>query len=69
MISLFYRGWEKYRFYIGYEADEQDTLTPRVHGSSWPWDGGAANRSYLPDRVYLTYAGLLGRHVRSAAMR
>ena len=30
LISLFYRAWAKYRFFIGYESGEQDMLTPKL---------------------------------------
>jgi len=66
MVSLFYRGWEKYRFFIGYEASERDTVTPRMLDLLGLGTEGLRNRSELPDEAYLAYSGLLGRHVRSA---
>ena len=66
MISLFYRGWEKYRFFIGYEANERDTVTPRMLDFLGLGTEGLRKRSGLPDEAYLSYVGLLGRHVRTA---
>jgi len=66
VISLFYRGWEKYRFFIGYEASERDTVTPRMLDFLGLGTEGLRKRSGLPDEAYLSYLGLLGRHVRSA---
>jgi len=67
MISLFYRGWEKYRFFIGYEGREEDGLTPRMLDFMGLGTEGMRNRSVLPDEAFLAYNGLLGRHTRSAA--
>lgn len=66
MISLFYRGWEKYRFYIGFESGQEDGLTPRMLDLLGLGTEGMRNRSVLPDKAFLAYAGLLGRHTRSA---
>jgi type VI secretion system protein ImpH len=67
MISLFYRGWEKYRFFIGYEAGQREHLTPRMMDLLGLGTEGLAQRTALPDAALLAYAGLLGRHTRSAA--
>jgi type VI secretion system protein ImpH len=66
LISLFYRGWQKYRFYIGYENGDQDTLTPRMLDFIGLGTQGLQNQSTLPDQAFLSYAGLLGKHVRTA---
>ena len=66
MISLFYRGWEKYRFFVGYEAGQQDGLTPRMMDFLGLGTLGLQERSVLPDQAVLAYSGLLGRHTRSA---
>jgi type VI secretion system protein ImpH len=66
MISLFYRGWEKYRFFVGYEANERDTVTPRMLDFLGLGTEGLRKRSDLPDEAYLSYIGLLGRHIRTA---
>jgi type VI secretion system protein ImpH len=67
MISLFYRAWQKYRFYVGYESGEQDSLTPRMLEFLGLGTKGLQERSTFPDRAFLSYAGLLGRHSRTAA--
>lgn len=67
MVSLFYRGWQKYRFYIGYESGDQDRLTPRMLDFLGLGTEGLQGRSTVPDRAFLSYAGLLGRHVRTPA--
>ncbi len=67
MISLFYRGWEKHRFFLGFEGGGRDTLSPRLRDLLGLGTRGVADRTALPDRAYLAYTGLLGRHTRSAA--
>lgn len=66
MISLFYRGWEKYRFFIGFEARQADSLTPRMMDFLGLGTAELQERSRIPDRAFLAYSGLLGRHVKSA---
>jgi type VI secretion system protein ImpH len=67
MISLFYRGWEKYRFFVGYETKEVGSITPRMMDLLGLGTEGLSQRSLLPDRAFLYYSGLLGGHNRSAA--
>jgi type VI secretion system protein ImpH len=67
LVSLFYRGWEKYRFYIGYEARSEDNVTPRMLDLLGLGTLDLKQRTVLQDQAYLAYAGLLSRHVRSAA--
>jgi type VI secretion system protein ImpH len=67
MISFFYRGWEKYRFFIEYERTREDVLSNRVFDVLGLGTEGLRERGGIPDVAYLNYAGLLGRHVRSAA--
>ncbi|MGI4831083.1 MAG: type VI secretion system baseplate subunit TssG [Janthinobacterium lividum] len=67
MISLFYRGWEKHRFFLGFEQGGRDTLSPRLRDLLGLGTEGLEERTVLPDRAYLAYTGLLGRHTRSAA--
>ena len=66
LISLFYRGWEKYRFYIGYEARDEDSVTPRMLDLLGLGTAEMRKRTILEDKAYLAYCGLLARHVRSA---
>ena len=67
MISLFYRGWGKHRFFLGFEQGGRDTLSPRLRDLLGLGTEGLEERTALPDRAYLAYTGLLGRHTRSAA--
>ena len=67
MISFFYRGWEKYRFFIEYERTHEDRLSMRLLDLLGLGTEGMRERSVIPDAAYLNYVGLLGRHVRSAA--
>lgn len=68
LISLFYRCWEKYRYYICYRPGGNDTFSERIFalvGLSHPSfrTGGALKWERL-----LPYAGLLGMRPRSAAV-
>jgi type VI secretion system protein ImpH len=67
MISFFYRGWEKYRFFIEYEKTGEDPLFFRLLDILGLGTSGLRRRTGIPDESYLNYAGLLARHVRSAA--
>jgi type VI secretion system protein ImpH len=67
MISFFYRGWEKYRFFIEYEKSGEDRLSDRLLDLLGLGTESMRDRSGIPDAAYLNYAGLLARHVRSAA--
>jgi type VI secretion system protein ImpH len=67
MISFFYRGWEKYRFFIEYERSKEDRLSARLLDLLGLGTEGLRGRGGIPDDAYLNYVGLLARHVRSAA--
>ena len=66
LISLFYRAWEKYRFFVRYERREPDSLTPLLMSFVGIGTKGLAARQEIADESLLFYAGLLGRHPRSA---
>jgi len=66
MISLFYRGWEKYRFFVEYERTQDDKLTGRLLDLLGLGTEGLRNRGGISDAAYLNYVALLGRNVRSA---
>ncbi|WP_158823577.1 type VI secretion system baseplate subunit TssG [Granulicella sp. S156] len=66
LISLFYRGWQKYRFYIALERGAEDALTPRVMDMVGLGTAGLQRRMDIPDEACLYYAGLLGQRKRSA---
>ena len=67
MISFFYRGWEKYRFFVEYERTKEDRLSARMLDLLGLGTEGLRGRGPIPDDAYLNYVGLLARHVRSAA--
>ena len=67
MISFFYRGWEKYRFFIEYERTGEDRLSARLLDLLGLGTEGLRGRGGIPDDAYLNYVSLLARHVRSAA--
>jgi type VI secretion system protein ImpH len=67
MISFFYRGWEKYRFFIEYEKSGEDRLSGRLLDLLGLGTEGLRGRGGIPDDAYLNYVGLLARQVRSAA--
>ena len=67
MISFFYRGWEKYRFFIEYEKSGEDRLSGRLLDLLGLGTEGMRGRGGIPDDAYLNYVGLLARQVRSAA--
>ncbi|MGD0890157.1 MAG: type VI secretion system baseplate subunit TssG [Terracidiphilus sp.] len=67
MISFFYRGWEKYRFFIEYEKSKQDRVSDRLLDLMGLGTEGLRGRGGVADDAYLNYVSLLARHVRSAA--
>jgi len=63
IISLFYRAWEKYRFYIGYERSKQkkDKTDPFSYALSCMLGNGTIglqNRLSVPDEALIFYSGL-----------
>jgi type VI secretion system protein ImpH len=66
MISFFYRGWEKYRFFIAYERGGEDSVSPRLLDLLGLGAGSLASKIGIPDTACLNYVGLLGRHTRPA---
>ena len=67
IISLFYRAWEKYRFAVSYERDQQDRLTQHLKDLVGLGEQGLQNRLGIRDDALVFYAGLLGPQQRSAA--
>ncbi|HTT60514.1 MAG TPA: type VI secretion system baseplate subunit TssG [Bryobacteraceae bacterium] len=67
MISLFYQAWEKYRFFVTYERDEQDRLSQYLMSFVGLGTQGLENRQALADDSLLFYCGLLSLQPRSAA--
>jgi len=72
LISFFYRAWRKYRLFLDYErkrgADNtNDDLTRILRGLVGLETSGLQMRTDLPDDIFLYYAGLLSRNIRSAS--
>lgn len=73
-ISLFYRSWKKYRFYVSYELaqsrQKQDAYEDPVTASIFSLLGlgtrGLRQRSAVSDEAEIYYAGLLTRRVPTA---
>ena len=66
LISLFYRAWEKYRFFVPYERREPDSLSPLMMSFVGLGTRGLAARQEVADESLVFYAGLLGQRPRSA---
>jgi type VI secretion system protein ImpH len=68
-VSLFYRSWKRYRFFIGYELDKTrgqvsgDPVTASLYSLLGFGTAGLLQRTAVPDEAMLYYAGLLGRNV------
>lgn len=71
-VSLFYRAWRKYRFYLPYEAGERDGFSRHLLDlvgvglrqlQDRLEDGGCG----IPDRFLIHYAGLLSQKPVSGA--
>jgi len=67
MISMFYRGWEKYRYYVAYERSGEDKLSERLFDLLGLGSESLRGRMAIPDRSMLYYLGHLARHVRGSA--
>ncbi len=71
-VSLFYRSWKKYRFFVSYELDEsranasEDPITTSLYSLLGLGTGALRERTAVPDEALLYYAGLLGRNVPTA---
>lgn len=63
MISLFYRGWQKYRFYIAYERTGagDDVISARLLDLIGLGTTSLAHRMDVEDEACLFYAGLLAQ--------
>jgi type VI secretion system protein ImpH len=61
MISLFYRGWQKYRFYIAYERTgaSDDVISARLLDLVGLGTNSLVHRMEIEDEACLFYAGLL----------
>jgi type VI secretion system protein ImpH len=68
ILSLFYRSWEKYRFFIAYERKGagEDAISARLLDLLGLGTAGLRNRMNIPDEAALYYTGLLAQKTRSA---
>ncbi len=68
VVSLFYRAWKKYRFFVAYEATgrSDDEITQRLYDIVGLGTPGLRNRMDIPDESAVYYAGILSSQVRSA---
>jgi len=67
MISLFYQAWEKYRFFVAYEREEQDRFSRYLMSFAGLGTAGLQNRQAVADEALLFYCGLFSLQPRSAA--
>ena len=65
-ISLFYRAWEKHRFMVAYERNEEDPVSPHLLDLLGLGTPGLSDRQGIPDEALLFRSGLLVEHSRSA---
>ncbi|HVN07120.1 MAG TPA: type VI secretion system baseplate subunit TssG [Bryobacteraceae bacterium] len=67
MISLFYQAWEKYRFFVAYEREEQDRFSRYLMSFVGLGTSGLQHRQAIADESVLFYCGLFSMQPRSAA--
>jgi|HubBroStandDraft_1064217.scaffolds.fasta_scaffold00998_3 type VI secretion system protein ImpH len=67
MISLFYAAWEKYRFFVAYERNEQDRFSGYLRSFVGLGTAGLQRRQAVADESFLFYSGLFSLQPRSAA--
>ncbi len=65
-VSLFYQAWEKYRFTIAYERDEQDRFSHHLLDLVGLGTRGLQHRLAVHDDSLIYYSGLLALHPKSA---
>ena len=68
ILSLFYRGWKKYRFYIAYEQSrgQDDLVTRLMYDLLGLGTQGLRDRMPVADEAAIFYAGLLSQNLRTA---
>jgi type VI secretion system protein ImpH len=68
IISLFYRGWQKYRFYVAFERTGagDDLISARVRDFIGLGSGSLTGRMQIEDEACLYYGGLLSARRPSA---
>ena len=66
LVALFYRAWERYRFYVSFERGEGDRVTDHLFDLVGLGNTGARDALEIDARALLGFVGLLGPHQRSA---
>jgi type VI secretion system protein ImpH len=66
LISLFYRAWEKSRFYVPFERGQPDPLSSRIFDLLGLGGPHLRGRMDIPDESLLFYPQLLGPRQRTA---
>lgn len=66
-VGLFYRAWERYRFFVPFEQGRPDAVTEHLYDVLGLGTTGLRGRLEVQDAVLLGYVGLLGPGPRSAA--
>jgi type VI secretion system protein ImpH len=66
MVSFFYRAWEKYRFPVAYERNQNDRFTGQLFNLIGMGTLGLRDRQAFPDPALLLYCGLISQHPHSA---
>ncbi|MBT3197574.1 MAG: type VI secretion system baseplate subunit TssG [Gammaproteobacteria bacterium] len=67
-ISLFYRCWEKYRYYIHYRKGATDLFSQRIYALLGLWDRQMRQSGGLEWPRLLSHIGLLSMRNRSASV-
>jgi type VI secretion system protein ImpH len=67
IVSLFYRAWTRYRFFIAYEKAQggEDEITQRLYDLVGLGFTELRQRMAIPDESSIYYSGLLGQQVRT----
>ncbi|HET6371411.1 MAG TPA: type VI secretion system baseplate subunit TssG [Nitrospiria bacterium] len=66
-LSLFYRAWTKYRYYVQFEEEGKDEFSSRMFGLIGLGTGGLVDLTRLPSVRLIRYAGLFVQRPRSAS--
>ncbi len=66
LVSFFYRAWEKYRFPVAYERDQNDRFTVQLYNLIGLGTGALRGRQDFPDQALLLYGGLIAQKPHSA---
>jgi type VI secretion system protein ImpH len=66
LLSLFYQAWEKYRFPVAYERDQNDRFTRYLLAFAGLGTEGLRRRLSVPDEGIAFYTAMLSMQTRSA---